>query len=311
MSLIYKLSRIHGGFCHQLCRIAGHILLAKKYNLDFYIDDSEWLFTNNKGWRDYFTSLQIYTKDTILREPIYKIALLDDGHNSYPSFTDPNNYFTLNTYRDIFDEFVILTDSLQIKLKQTIDELSLKPGEYDCIMIRRGCRMFFESKYISTEKYIDVLIEKNTSTIFVQTDDYRAYEEVCEYVKNKYSDKNIRVITLCLKWKTGIVSYRQNYDEIYRRITETQNKEYVYKLLADDPLKPCDEFTSTEMKEHIEEMLLGFEICTKSRYMVIDLQSNVTRYLFIRNYNKENVITIDNPQVQCDIPFPNPIFNFY
>jgi hypothetical protein len=45
--------------------------------------------------------------------------------------------------------------------------------------------------------------------------------------------------------------------------------------------------------------------------MVIDFQSNVTRYLFIRNHNKENVISIDHPQPKCDVPFTNPIFNFY
>lgn len=309
MSLIYKLNRM-GGFCYQLSKTAGHILLAKKFNLEFYLDDSEWEFTNDKGWRDYFKSLQIYTEDTILKEPIYRISLTDDGNKSFPSFIDPSNYFTLNTYRDIFDEFIILKDSLQDKLRETINELSLKPGEYDCIMIRRGDKMFFESKYIPTEKYIDILIEKNTSTIFVQTDDYRAYEEACKYIKDKYPDKNIKVITLCLKWKTGTVCYKQSYDEIYQRINQTENKEYVFKML-DNPVKPCDEFTSNEMKEHVEEMLIGFEICTKSRYMVIDFQSNVTRYLFIRNHNKENVISIDHPQVKCDVPFINPIFNFY
>jgi hypothetical protein len=97
-----------GGFCYQLSKTAGHILLAKKFNLEFYLDDSEWEFTNDKGWRDYFKSLQIYTEDTILKEPIYRISLTDDGNKSFPSFIDPSNYFTLNTYRDIFDEFIRL-----------------------------------------------------------------------------------------------------------------------------------------------------------------------------------------------------------
>ena len=58
------------------------------------------------------------------------------------------------------------------------------------------------------------------------------------------------------------------------------------------------------MKEHIEEVLIGLEICTLSIYISSELQSNVTRYLYCKHHNIDDFLALEMPSV-CE--FENSI----
>lgn len=292
MSIIVKLPFNDGGFFCQIWKLMSKYILSKKYNTKFYLDDTEWLFRHSNGWKDYFTTLEIITPSTKIPEPIFFDI---DEHYT--------NQFTLNEYRNAFKEIFQFNDTLKEKLQNTIKELNL--DEYDAIMIRRGDKMYGESEYISTEKYVEKLLEKNSKTIFVQTDDYKAYEEVCEIVK----DKDIRVLTTCPKNKFGCFVF--NYaPEVGSTLTK-ENDNYLKELAKLAKKKSVNQYNSSEMKEHVEEMLIGLEICLKSRYLVTDYQSNVTRYLVVNHQHPNNVINIGKEEnLNFDIPMKCPTYGF-
>jgi len=51
------------------------------------------------------------------------------------------------------------------------------------------------------------------------------------------------------------------------------------------------------MKRHMEEMIVGLEICLCSRYLSTDFQSNITRMLYTRHNNPDNVLIADDSLV--------------
>jgi len=292
MSLIIKLPYNDGGFFCQVWKLVSHYLVAKQYNLEFYIDDTEWMFKNKVGWHDYFTTLTPFYKGGTMKAPLH--TLVEE------QFLDQ---FTLEEYRNAFKEIFQFTDSLNQRLENTMRELNLKNEEFDAIMIRRGDKMYGESDYITTETYVNKLLEKDTKKIFVQTDDYSAYEEVCEIVK----DKNICVLTTCPKTKFGCFVF--NYaPEVGSTRTELNN-EYLKNLNKKIRAKSVNQYHAAEMREHVEEMLIGLEICLYSRNLVIDYQSNVTRYLVVNHPN--NTINIGNEEtVRFDVPMRCPTYGF-
>lgn len=301
MSYIFSLEKL-GGFCWQYWVIAEHYLEAKKRGHTFYLEDTHFLFKHNKGWRDYFVSLNLYNPSIVLEEPIY----IKSAHNVFDPNLQPKSS-TLNEYRDCFKEMIAYTPELNEKIKNSYTRFSLNEGQYGACMIRRGDKMFQESIYIPTEFYLDALIQKNIDTIFIQTDDYQVYLDALGYVDQVHKDKNVRLLTLCPPWKQGTICYKNEYNMIHSRQSEAINPHYVQSLLNRFK-KTVDEFSPSEMKEHVEEMLIGFDICLHSKYLALDLQSNVTRYLFVSHDCPENVISIDGPAPSFDIPLPRGDF---
>jgi hypothetical protein len=72
--------------------------------------------------------------------------------------------------------------------------------------------------------------------------------------------------------------------------------------------KSVNIYTSDEMREHVEEMLVGLEICLRSRYLATDYQSNVTRYLVVNHSNFINVE--NNKNLDFNIPMRCPTYGF-
>ena len=287
MSLIFKLPYNDGGFFCQVWKLVSHYLVSKQYNLEFYIDDTEWMFKNRIGWHDYFKSLIPFYKGGTMDGPVHTII--------EERFLDQ---FTLEEYRNAFKEIFQFTDVIQEKLQNTMKELSLSNKEYDAIMIRRGDKMYGESDYISTDTYVNKLLEKDTKLIFVQTDDYGAYEEVCELVK----DKNIKPFG-----DTSLLEF--NYAPEVGSTRTEENNEYLKKISTKARAKSVNQYNAYEMREHVEEMLIGLEICLNSRNLVIDYQSNVTRYLVVNH--KNNTINIGNEEtVSFDVPMRCPRYGF-
>jgi hypothetical protein len=56
------------------------------------------------------------------------------------------------------------------------------------------------------------------------------------------------------------------------------------------------------MKEHVEEMIVGLEICKLGRYLSTDFQSNVTRFLYVTYPKPEYVLPVEDVSPPFDIP---------
>ena len=285
MSLIFHLRKNDGGFFCQIWKLVSNYLYAKKHNLKFYIDDSQWMFKHTLGWKDYFASLDILSEQTVISQPVYNE--LDDENIHL-------HQFTLNDYISIFKEVFILNDSVRTLYDKYRTQLF---SNYNSIMIRRGDKMYGEANYIETKEYVKKLIEKSKLDIFVQTDDYRAYEEVYEYIKSQ--NLNINVKTSCPNNKRGAFVF--NYQPDIGSSLSDLNNNYLLNLAANVQQKTVNSYSSNEMKEHVEEMLIGLQICMHSNYLVTDLQSNVTRFLLCTHLNPINVLSVGNIQV--------PLFN--
>ena len=292
MSLILSLPKNDGGFFCQIWKLMSKYLFSKKYNLQLYIDDSNWMFNHKNGWLDYFEkslSLQIINESTVIEGNVY----LDVNEHLL-------DQFTLNEYKEGFNQIFQLNDLLKEKLEKTLQTFNL--DIFDSIMIRRGDKMYGESHYINTEKYVQKLLEKDTKKIFVQTDDYNAYLEVCDLVK----DKSIEVFTTCPEDKLGCFVF--NYSPEVGSTLTKDNDNYLKNLTKLPKKKSVNMYTSDELREHVEEMLVGLSICLKSRYLATDYQSNVTRYLVVNHNNHMNVE--NNKYLDFNIPMRCPTYGF-
>lgn len=294
MSLIFKLPSKSGGYCNQLWHLIGYYLYAKKHNLEFIVDDSVWNWKNNKGWDDYFNSEFKLLKNIIPKTPIYYTP----NYNNTGYIRSELNQFTLNEYRDMYKNIIILNDSLKYKLNNIMNTFNLKEKNFDAIMIRRGSKIFTESQYIKSEIYLDKLVNKNTNIIFLQTDDYNCYEELKALIKEK--NLNIRIVTICPKSKRGgQTAHKSELEMIKKNVHNANNKDYIYTF-ANTCKKAEEEYSSEEMKIHMEEIIIGLEICLLSKFLCLDLQSNITRMLFTRHFNKNNVLVCDNSLIPED-----------
>jgi len=292
MSIVFRLPNYDGGFFCQVWKLISKYLVAKQFNLSFYIDDSEWMFKHTNGWRDYFISLNIINSTTVLQQPIY----IDIEER----YTDS---FTLNEYRDALKEIFQFNSIVKERFYKTLKKYNLTENNYDAIMIRRGDKMYGESEYISTEQYVNKLLEKDIKKIFVQTDDYNAYKEVCNLVNGR-----AEVFTTCPEDKLGCFVF--NYSPEVGSILSQENDTYLKNLMSLPKKKSVNQYNSEEMKEHVEEMLIGLEICLYSRYLVLDYQSNVTRYLVVNHNNPSNVINVGNEIIDYNVTMRCPTYGF-
>ena len=71
----------------------------------------------------------------------------------------------------------------------------------------------------------------------------------------------------------------------------SDNNTYLNNLLTITQ-KSVQSYSSVEMKEHVEEMIIGLELCMNSEYLSTDFQSNVTRFLLCTHKNPENVFYV-------------------
>ena len=294
MSFVFKLPESSGGYCNQLWHLVGYYLVADKKDKVFVLDDSVWNWKCNEGWDDYFSSLNIRRKYISIPTPSSNNPKFNSTGHNRPEL----NCFTLSQYREAFKSIMVLNSSLQKYKNDVMDILNLKPNNFDAMMIRRGSKLFKESNYISTEQYLNKLIEKDTKVIFLQTDDYNCYEELEDIIKKRKLD--IQVYTICPESKRGgQTSYRKELDMIKKDINKSNNVDYIKNFVKKNKCE--EEYTSEEMKAHMEEMIIGLEICLSSRFLSTDLQSNVTRMLFARHNNPSNVLNADDSLV--------PLFN--
>jgi hypothetical protein len=277
------------GFYSQLFFLLNHYLFARYTNSNFMIDSNNWLFKYKLGWEDYFINVNITNFSN-------KNNIISLGHHK--QICDCK----IDSYKSAIKNVYIYNNFVTEKIKLTKNNLSLQEN-YDAIFIRRGDKLSGESDFISTEKYIEILLNKNPNchTIFVQTDDYNCFLDVKNYIVEK--KLNIKIVTLCKEnTKGGMIIFNCNKSGIEWAInSHEKNKKYISSVI--DNLRsttPIDKLNNTEIYHHTLDMLIGIQIVLESNIVICDYSSNVSRFIKLANKNSNNVFDVNNPDKDID-----------
>ena len=256
------------GFYSDALRMLMSYMVCKKEGKPFTIDSRDWIFTHDKGWHDYFTTLE--------ESPVYDTLPQINWDKS------DDRQFTVAEYKNAMKEVFVYQPYFHELADKVSKELCLG-SDYTAVFVRRGDKLLGESVYIPTEAYVQLALSTGASTVFVQTDDYRVVDEIRSMIRVQRPD--IRVVTTCPAEKhghfvfaveTSEVRTMQYQDQNGNKFINNQNVEY---LNATRRQKPLMEFTKEEIKAHVEEMIVGMILCQRSKNLVIDHTSNVGRYL--------------------------------
>lgn len=275
------------GFYSVLFFAINHYLYCKKNDISFQLDSTYWLYRSVNGWTDYFKNNDLEGTHEQNQIKIIK-------HNKLLG-----NY-TMHEYKNaIRNEFYLYNERTQQKIDDKKKELQLVDGEYDSIYIRHGDKLFEESKYIPSYKYVELLLEKNPQckTIFLQTDDYNCFLDIQEYIRTQNLD--IQLYTICDPDTKGIVVLSKpisaNLDNCVIK-SDPLHKEYFNKVLNDlQQTKPLEEMTPEEIYNHTMSLIIGNDIVLNSNYCIMDKQSNVARFISIAHNDQSKVFDVRYP----------------
>lgn len=251
------------GFFSQFFFTVNHYIYCLKHKVDFTLDSTEWTFSYENGWTDYFLPIE-------LRFPGNK-QVGRYGHGNVIEDVPRREY------KIVLPIVYRLNENIKTQVKETMDRLGLVINQYDSIFIRRGDKLICESRFIETEEYIETLLSKNPecNTVFLQTDDYQCYIDIQSFLKKKSLD--IRVVTLCDEnlfgfTMSGIEFYNNPscFEENQPYIDSVREKNVKNKLIFD--------LNKEEMREHMTTFLVGLEIMLQSAVCVTDYSSNVARF---------------------------------
>jgi len=257
------------GFFSQFFFTINHYIFCQKHRIYFSLDSTDWTFSFKDGWTDYFQPIDI----------TYEYGTNNDGRYGHGTVIEDVPY---DEYGKVLPEVWKYNDFIKGKIEEKMAELSLLDKEYDSIFIRRGDKLLCESKYIETEKYIKTLLNRSPhcKTVFVQTDDYNCYAEICRYLEEL--NLNIRVLTLCDK---NLFGFTMSDREFYNTQSNfPENQPYIDRIRERNVKnKLIFELNKDEMKEHMVTFLVGIEIVMRSNMCITDYSSNVARFLKLRN----------------------------
>ncbi len=289
--MIVELVREGAGFYSLMFFFLNQYLYCQKYEIDFEIDSSKWLFKSVNGWTDYFKDVKLIFNHSDRNEIVNK-------KNSMIV-----NEFTINDYKKAINEIYKYNEYIELNINNLYKEFNLEKGNYNSIFIRLGDKLISESTKIPIKKYIDLVLLKdpNCKIIYVQTDDYSCYKECVKYVDD--NNLNIKMITNCNPNKVGVL-----VSNLQLTAANPEQQEYVNKLKN---VKPVSEYNSSEIYEHVFEMISGIDIVLHSKYCITDYQSNVARFIKLAHQNSNNVINVMDPD--NDINYNNyscPAFSF-
>jgi hypothetical protein len=275
------------GFYSQLFFLLDHYLFSKSNNCNFIISSNEWIFKYKLGWEDYFINVDI-----------------TNGNNNFNRRVGHHEQICncpISLYKSAIKNVYVYNNLVKEKIELTKTRLSLQEN-YDAIFIRRGDKLYGESDFICTEKYIEVLLNKNPNchTIFLQTDDYNCVLDMQKYMSEK--KLNINIISLCNeKNKGGMIIFNCNKDGIEWASKYEKNKNYIASVM--DNLRsatPIDKLNNEEVYQHTLDMLIGIQIVLEANIVICDYSSNVSRFIKIANKNSNNVFHVNNPDKDID-----------
>ena len=273
------------GFFSDAFRLLENYMISNHQGVKLYLNSAEWTFAHTLGWSDYFTTMA--EKPEI---PVPEIAI----------DREDIQHFTVAEYKEAIKELFDFQPHLLEKARNLQKDMGL--DKYIAIFIRRGDKLLGESLFIHVHYYAKCALEKNPSTIFVQTDDYRAFLEFKDIIHG--INKTIRVITTCPETKFGMFFRSLDIQEGRPTLYLHNNITYKYSLnmqylSTNLPQKPLVDYTKAEMREHVEEMLVGIIVCQGAEYIVLDHMSNVSRFIhFSHPRGKDAILAIENMDIK-------------
>jgi len=287
--IISNLDNIPGyGFFSMGFVLLNHYIYCKLNKINFKIKSDNWLFKYKEGWNDYY----------INKELIYNTP----NNNINYNLKNILGEYTYKMYMDAIKELFIFNPTINKKIEEIKLKFNLINNKYDSIFIRRGDKLAIESKYISEKEYIELLLQKNPNcnTIFLQTDDYNAYINLKKYI----DDNNliINIYTLCDKNNFCVIVNNKQKSRLNNAvINNDNNKHYLSSIIKQlNNTKSVEDMTKDEIYNHTLEMLIGIDIVNHSNICILDLQSNVSRYIKLSHNNSDNVFDIINPNYKID-----------
>ena len=292
--IISVLDNKSAGFFSSLFFSINHYIFCKQNNIYFKLNSDNWLYKSKKGWTDYFLQDVEFKGDDSMSHVFHHDDILGDYNMYY--------------YRDaLLNDIYIYNDEIKIKIEETKKKMNLVKGDYDSIYIRRGDKLCYESRFYSTEKYIELLLIKNPNckTIFLQTDDYNCFLDIEKYISEKNLD--IQLISMCKPTEFGVINYKIDVEKNFNPdcdVIKGDIEHIKYFNLIKERLKETksvDQYNSEEIYNHTVNMIIGVDIIRQSKYCVLDNQSNVSRFINITHDNIENVFDIRFPEINYDM----------
>lgn len=283
------------GFYSCLFFMISHYIHAKHTNQSFRLITTSWLYNYKNGWTDYFEPIDFkLEKDTQVIKQYRHNQII---HN-----------YSMHEYKRAIGELYKYNSQIIKHIESRKLALNLTDIEYDAIYIRRGDKLCSESKYIPSNKYVELLLEKHPecTTILVQTDDYNSYLDIQQYIKDR--QLNIRVITTCNENARGFIVYDKYREELKHAYeNNSHNKEYLSSIKPIlDTTKTIDAYNKEELREHTSDLIVGVELVLRSKYCILDYQSNVSRFIMIAHNNHMNVFDIRYPNDNMSMNWTTP-----
>ena len=253
------------GFFSEFFRLSEAALIAKRLGLELRLCCDNWLFKCEKGWSDYFLSVQTPPAED---EKLWYSSKRFDG----------DAYFTVGDYRHMVRELFLPRIEILERANHIMNRL-FKGEPYHAIFIRRGDKVVKESVCLPTSVYVGELLarEPNVKRVFVQTDDYRAVEEVKALLP-----AGVEVFTTCPKEKFGAWVF----DFTTQTEVPYEGNDAYMKSFDTLPQQVCvKDFTPEQKREHVEEMLAGVLACMGAKGCVLDHLSNTGRFIIFAGMN--------------------------
>jgi hypothetical protein len=314
-SMIISKLTTEAGFFSQFFFMVNHYIHCKKHNITFKLDSTNWLYKYSKGWTDYFIDIDFNGNNAAKFRSSHPGNFLFSFNKSS---VEPVNYiehgglfedFPWYEYINALKNIYIYNEKTKRIIDTTIENYFFGEGspyqktsdenekEYDAIFIRRGDKLIFETNYISGEKYLELLIEKNPNckNVYLQTDDYNSFIEIQDYI-NK-NNLNINLFTRCSPNVHGhLIKKCLSNVEIHNFKTSDATRKYYEKVENSiRTSKSLEEMSPEEKYEHTIEFLTGVEIILNAEHCVLDKQSNVSRFIWMFNKDPSKVYDVLNP----------------
>ena len=266
----------------------NHYIYALKNNLNFEINNANWLFKYNLGWEDYFENININYKENnqIINCQFNQILF---------------NY-SIQDYKNVLENIYKYNNNTIQLINQKKIEFNLFDKEYASIFIRRGDKLLKESDYIHSSVYLKYLLELNPTfnIIYLQTDDYNCYLELEEYIQN--NNLNITLITLCDKNCKGMIIFDGHKNSILcSNFEKVNNIDYLKNNMSNYSIfKPINQMNNEEIYKHTLDMIIGIDIVLNSSLVITDYSSNVARFIKLKHKNSDCVYDVQSKTNHID-----------
>lgn len=255
-------------------------IFCRKQDKRVQINDHKWKFCHTLGLKDYFD---------IPDEYIECNSDFSSGPTIFKHMFCPICRYSLDTYKEYIKEIYIPNIEIRTKVQEYKKSL---PQRFDSIFVRWGDKLYVESKYIEPRVYIEMLVNiSDTPDIFIHSDDHDEVVKFKTYISSAYPEKIVHSITDESDSGGALVMEMLRY---YGKLTK----------------KSVDTMDRDERKQHTEKMLCAIEIMRSSGVVVLDYQSNVSRFMKI--YFDCQVVSVnkEDSNINTTKGVENPSYGF-